>query len=173
MGRGTSRTVRLLLAMLVATTGLLAAPPPRTEATPAAITRLAGPDRYATAAAISRSVAAPGVKVAFVATGLDFPDSLAGGPAAASRHAPILLTAPRSIPQPTRDELARLKPGEIVILGGRSVVSDAVAEQLAAYTAGPVTRLAGADRYATAALISARHFGAGVPVAYVDRPCIP
>ncbi len=167
MGRTRSRGARLLLAALVAGAGLLTAPPPPAEATPAAITRLAGPDRYATAAAISRSIAVPGVEVAFVATGLDFPDSLAGGPAAASRDAPILLTAPRSIPQPTRDELTRLKPSEIVILGGRTVVSDAVAEQLAAYTAGQVTRLAGADRYATAALISARHFGGGVPVAYI------
>src|SRR3972149_1259626 len=52
--------------------------------------RLAGRDRYATAAAISAATFAPGVPVVYVATGLDFPDALAGpagggGPGAAAR----------------------------------------------------------------------------------------
>ncbi len=153
--------------MLSVTTLAWAAGPPPASATPSSVTRLAGADRYATAAAISRAVFAPDAPVAFIATGLDFPDSLAGGPAAARRRAPILLTAPARLPQATRDELIRLKPKEIIVLGGRSVVADAVAQELDAFTAGPVTRLAGADRYATAALISARHFPAGVPAVYV------
>ncbi len=46
-------------------------------------------------------------------------------------------------------------------------MGDAVATQLDAYTTGPGTRIAGADRYATAARISAAHFPAGVPAVYI------
>ncbi len=133
---------------------------------PAAV-RLAGADRYATAAAISAASFGPGVAVAYVATGANFPDALAGSAAAGSAGAPVLLVTRDTIPTATATELGRLKPGRIVVLGGASVVTDAVKAALARYTAGSVSRLAGADRYATAAAISAASFGPGVAVAYV------
>ncbi len=128
--------------------------------------RLAGADRYATAAAISAATFSPGVPVAYVATAASFPDALAGAAAAAGRG-PILLVTSSGIPAATAAELARLSPGKIVVLGGVGAVSEAVASQLSSYTSGPVVRLAGADRYATAAAISAATFSPGVPVAYV------
>lgn len=130
-------------------------------ATPTA-TRLAGPDRYATAAAVSAATWTPGVPVAYVATGLNFPDALAGAAAAAHDGGPLLLVTPNGIPAATASELARLAPGSIRVLGGPSVVSDAVMAQLQGYTAGTVTRLSGADRYETAAAISAATFSPGV-----------
>lgn len=130
--------------------------------------RLAGADRYATAAAISQASFGAGVPVAYVATGASFPDALAGGPAAARAGAPVLLTGRSSLPGATTAELARLRPTKIVVLGGTGVVSPTVASALAPYaTSGVVERLAGADRYATAASVSASTFPAGVPVAYV------
>ncbi|HSG85871.1 MAG TPA: N-acetylmuramoyl-L-alanine amidase, partial [Candidatus Limnocylindrales bacterium] len=46
------------------------------------VSRLAGADRYATAVEISKATfPSPPVPVAYVATGSDFPDALAGGPA--------------------------------------------------------------------------------------------
>ncbi|HYM53052.1 MAG TPA: S8 family serine peptidase, partial [Candidatus Dormibacteraeota bacterium] len=45
--------------------------------------RLAGADRYATAAAVSAASFGAGVPVAYVATGTNFPDALAAGPVAA------------------------------------------------------------------------------------------
>jgi spore germination protein YaaH/putative cell wall-binding protein len=129
--------------------------------------RLAGADRYATAAAISSNFFAPGVQVAFVATGANFPDALSAGPAAARSRGPVLLTQRDSLPQATLDELARLRPGAIVVVGGAGVVSDQVVAQLAAYAPGGVTRLAGSDRFATAAAISRAYFGPGGSVAYV------
>ena len=131
------------------------------------VTRLAGPDRYATAAAISAATYAPGVPVAFIATGENYPDALAGGPAASVSGGPVLLVRATSIPPPVSAELARLGPGRIVVLGGPSVVSDGVAASLQAYTTGGVTRLFGSDRYATAAAISAATYAAGPPVAFV------
>ena len=129
------------------------------------VQRLSGGDRYATATAISRSRFATASTV-FVATGDSFPDALAGSPAAAKAKGPILLTAPTRLPSATATELARLKPGKIVILGGTGAVSAGVAATLGSY-APTVVRWAGADRYATAATISASSFAPGVAVTYV------
>jgi len=130
-------------------------------------TRIAGADRYATAAALSQSHFAAGAPVAYVATGVNFPDALAGGPAAGVQGGPILLTDPASLPQATRDELARLRPGRIVVLGGTDAVSATVAQQLQAYSAAPVERLEGADRFATAVAVSSSTFAPGVAAAFV------
>jgi len=135
--------------------------------TSGAVTRLAGRDRYATAAAVGAATFVPGVSVVYVATGLNFPDALAGAAVAGFQDGPVLLVSTNAIPTVTAIELARLKPQRIVILGGTGVVSDAVASTLGAYTPGTVTRLAGRDRYATAAAISAATFAPGVPVVYV------
>ena len=120
--------------------------------------RLAGGDRFATAAAISSAAFAPGVDNVFIATGMNFPDALAGAPASAALGGPLLLVTATSTPTATRNELSRLKPKRIVILGGTAVVSSTVAAQLDAYTTGPVSRWSGADRYATAAAIATQAF---------------
>lgn len=136
------------------------------SATDAPVTRLAGPDRYATAAAISATFTAPVDRV-FIASGQNFPDALAGAAVAAQTDSPVLLVTPSSIPQVIADELERLDPAEIVVLGGTPAVSQAVASQLGTYTTGAVTRLGGADRYETAMLISQRFFPDGADRVYV------
>jgi putative cell wall-binding protein len=129
--------------------------------------RMAGVDRYATAATISSWHFAPGVPVAYVATGRNFPDALAVGPVAGLQRGPVLLTDPSSIPDSTRSELARLRPQRIVVVGGEGVVSPGVVSQLQAYTGQPVGRLAGPDRYATAAQVARASFSPGVPAVFV------
>jgi putative cell wall-binding protein len=129
--------------------------------------RIGGTDRYDTAARLSASRFAPGVPVVYVATGASFPDALSGGPAAAVSGGPILLSGTTAMPARTAAELTRLRPGRIVVLGSAAVVSDAVLSALRSYTSGSVTRIAGRDRYDTAARISASTFAANVPVAYV------
>lgn len=130
--------------------------------------RFGGADRFATAARVSLASFAPGVPVAYVATGSAFPDALAAGPAAAKGGGPVLLAQGTSVPAATANELARLRPAKIVVLGGTSVISDAVVAALRSYaTSGVATRIAGSDRYATAARVSAASFVPGVPVAYV------
>jgi putative cell wall-binding protein len=129
-------------------------------------TRLAGADRYATAAAISKSRFGSGASTVFIATGASFPDALAGTPAAAKAKAPVLLTTRFQLPSATATELARLKPSTIVVLGGGGAVSDGVLSKLRSY-ASTVIRWSGADRYATAATISARSFAPGVKAVYL------
>ncbi|WP_353708691.1 cell wall-binding repeat-containing protein [Cellulosimicrobium sp. ES-005] len=133
-----------------------------------AVERISGADRFATSAAISAATFAPGVKVAYVANGMAFPDALSGGPAAAASGAPMLLVGPTTVPNPVVDELKRLRPERIVVLGGAGVVSADVVTQLKSLTAtGQVSRLSGADRFATSAAISTATFAPGVEVAYV------
>ncbi len=131
------------------------------------VPRVAGIDRYATAASVSKLAFGPGVPVAFIATGASYPDALAGAPAARVGAGPLLLTHSTSLTSATAAELTRLKPGRIVILGGTGSVASSVGEQLKSYTSGEVTRLAGPDRYATAAAISASAFAPGGSVVYV------
>ena len=117
------------------------------------VQRIAGSDRYATAGAIATTFFSGPVPVLYIADGLNFPDALAGAAAAGHVGAPILLVTPDSIPDATAQAIATLAPKSIKVLGGTASVSDAVAQDLDADT-GTVTRLAGADRYATAAAIS-------------------
>lgn len=121
-----------------------------TYATSGQTQRVFGADRYATAAEISKRWYTQGVPAAFVAVGSSFADALAGAPAAALRDSPLLLVRSGSIPEATANELVRLEPQRIYVLGGTAVISSGVQAALDAYTAGPVTRLAGANRYATA-----------------------
>ena len=111
----------------------LAEADPRPEPPVGAADRWFGPDRFATAAAVSAALFPPGVDVAFVATGANFPDALAGGPAGGIQQGPILLTGRDTLPQATSTELQRLNTARIVLLGGPGAVSDAVANQLQTY----------------------------------------
>lgn len=130
----------------------------RVAAASPAVDRLAGNDRYATSAAVSASFAAPGVPVAYIANGDEFADALVAGPAAAKEGGVVLLVRRDELPSAVSDELRRLQPKRIAILGGTSAVSAAVELQLREF-APAVDRLAGSDRYQTAIAITKDAFG--------------
>ncbi len=129
--------------------------------------RLGGADRYATAVAVSAATYAPGVPVVYLASGAGFADALAGAAAAGMQNSPVLLVTKTAVPAVVIAELTRLQPARIVVLGGTGSVSDAVVSAARAYTSGTVTRLGGADRYATAVAVSAATYAPGVPVVYL------
>jgi putative cell wall-binding protein len=116
-----------------------------------------GPDRYATAAEISRASFPDQAPTVYLATGEKFPDALAGGARAARERAPVLLTASGSLPPVTADELRRLAPSRVVVLGGTAAVSDAVLATVRDLTGVTPERVSGIDRYATAAAIAATY----------------
>jgi putative cell wall-binding protein len=128
---------------------------------------MAGPDRYATAAAVVGDAFAPGVEVAYVATGAAFPDALASAAVAGMTRAPVLLVTKTGIPAPTAAQLARLKPARIIVVGGPGAVSDGVLASLDALATGGATRIAGPDRYGTAAALSRATFPDGAAVVYL------
>jgi putative cell wall-binding protein len=116
--------------------------------------RLAGTTRYDTAVAIADALLDEPPQTVYVATGEAFPDALAGGPAAARSGAPLLLVRPDSVPEAVQQYLARVRPGSIVVLGGERAVSAAVERELGTYVTERVVRIAGGDRFATAAAIA-------------------
>jgi SpoIID/LytB domain protein len=135
-------------------------------ATPAKMaTRIAGSDRYATAALVAQGFTGP-VPVVYVVSGQDYPDALAAAAAAGHQDAPVLLTRSSSLPAATAQALTRLAPKRIVVVGGPAAVSAAVLAELAGYTTGPVERVSGANRYATAAAVAAA-YPAGLPRVYL------
>ena len=101
----------------------------------------------------ARTFADGGASHAVVARADLFADALAGGPLAGT-DGPLLLTDPTSLDPAVAAELERvLQPdAPIFVLGGTAAVSADVADQLA--TIGPVQRLAGTSRVATAAAIA-------------------
>lgn len=118
--------------------------------------RLAGDDRYETAAAIAQAIGAENVggATAIIVTGHNFPDAVAGGPLAYAGSHPILLVG-GAVPQATEDALTDLGIVDLIILGGISAISADVEAELVSITgdADPV-RLAGGNREETAAEIA-------------------
>lgn len=135
------------------------------------VTRDAGSDRFATSVAVSQAGFAPGVPVVYIANGLNYPDALAAGPAAAKQGGPLLLVEPHSIPATVLTELKRLQPQKIVVVGGTPSVDNTVFSKLAALVpaASPanITRIGGADRYATSRDLVSFAFGTSAPKAFI------
>ena len=100
----------------------------------AKVSRISGNNRYATAVEVSKKAFPKGAPVAYVVSGAQFADALSVGPLAGTQG-PILLTERDSLPPVTVKELQRLKPKEIVIVGGPAAVSVAVENQLKKLTA--------------------------------------
>ena len=128
----------------------------------ASASRIAGNNRYETAAAIASSIGIAGVgtvggkKTAIIATGLGFADALAGGPlatgAAGAGVLPILLVND-GVPAATSKAISDLGIKQAIILGGTSAVSSSVETEIEKQTGNDAVRLAGANRYGTAAVV--------------------
>jgi putative cell wall-binding protein len=162
---GRNRRLRWTLAVLLGT-AVACLPLLRANAAPTT-SRIQGNDRYETSAAISASqFTSPPVPVAYVATGADFPDALAASPVAAKGGGPVLLVQTGSIPTAVANELTRLKPTKIVVVGGTSAVTTGVQTTLGSYSSN-VTRVSGNDRYETAADLSAATFAVNTNTVYV------
>lgn len=117
--------------------------------------RVGGQNRYLTSVYISKQFK-PGVPVAYVATGNDYPDALAAASVAGAQKSPVLLTEKSRVSPDVIAELKRLQPKRIVVVGGEGVVSKAVFNQLKS-TSGftnNVVRKAGSNRYATAVAVA-------------------
>lgn len=138
-----------LVAMALAVLALRAPP-----AGAAAVRRLAGPDRYATASAVALDRwPGPGPSDIVLANGVDPADALAGAYISGLHSSPILLTGRDALPPPTLDALAAIDPTRVHVLGGSAAVGDGVVAALEADDR-IVVRHAGADRFATAAAVA-------------------
>jgi murein DD-endopeptidase MepM/ murein hydrolase activator NlpD len=92
------------------------------------VRRDAGDDRFATAVALNDAVyGGRTVDAAFIATGFDFADALAGAALAGQVRAPLYLVRYECMPKSTADSLTTLRPAARVVLGGQPSVSEVAA----------------------------------------------
>lgn len=114
------------------------------------VERLAGDDRYATAAAVARAMPASSQAVLASGEQAHLVDAAAAGGAAAATDQPVLLTTRKKLPTATRSAIIARKVTRTTIVGGTGAVSGATSEQVEFVTKGTVVRYAGDDRYGTA-----------------------
>ena len=126
------------------------------------VDRIQGPDRYSTAVETTKfgfEAADTPVDVVYIASGANYPDALAAGPAAIHNNGALLMVKPDSVPAPVMAELRRLDPQRIVIAGSTAAVSASVEATLVAeFGRDVVDRIGGANRYETARKIIADAF---------------
>lgn len=157
------RTVVAIVALLVAQVLAIAVPALGAETS---VQRLAGANRFATAVEVARAQYPDGAPVAFVATGATFPDALTIS-AAAAGFGPVLLVERDRLPSETAAELGRLRPIAIIVVGGPLAVSEQTMIDVARYAGRETRRIAGSDRFATAAAISREAFPDGAGVVFI------
>lgn len=117
--------------------------------------RVAGPDRVATGLALSELGWPDGADAVAVASARAFPDALAGVQLADAVDGPLLLVEPGGLGDDVADELRRLDPSEVLVLGGPAAIDHGVVEAVRATLPDADTRrVAGADRFDTAARIA-------------------
>lgn len=130
------------------------------------VSRLAGADRYATSVEIGKAAYPSGATVV-IANGENehLVDGMVAGPLARKLAAPVLLVPGTAVPAVVTRELTRRGARTAVLVGGRAVLSDGVVQDLRDAGITTVDRVAGGDRYATAAQVAERVGGTSAVVA--------
>ena len=93
------------------------------------VQRLSGPDRYATSRVINSEAYPSGepMPAAYLATGLGFPDALAGSALAGLKSAPLYLVQPTCVPAGITELIGVNGTESVTLLGGQIVLTSAVA----------------------------------------------
>lgn len=122
------------------------------------VTRIVGGDRFETAVKVAQTVGTIKKPTkAFLVNFEKAPDALTAGSMASMNGYPILYTLPGAIPANVRAYLTENAIEEVIIVGGNEVVTPA-AESAAKALVKKVTRIAGTDRYDTAATFAKNYF---------------
>jgi len=138
------------------------------KASTAKVRRYAGQDRYDTAIRLAKAHAEQrggigNVPVAFVASGVSLVDAVSSSGLVGDMAGPVLLTEGDKLHPGVADFIEDYGVGTVYVLGGTAAVADAVIMQIKARANAPkVTRVWGADRYATAAAAAGKLQASGV-----------
>lgn len=119
------------------------------------VVRHSGADRFATSLALAEGVFGTDAPVV-MATGWNFPDALGGGVLAARQGGPVVL-----VDQAMPAALDGWTPTRVTILGGTAALPASLEQEVAQATGAEVVRLAGDERFATAALVARAAFPDG------------
>jgi putative cell wall-binding protein len=90
-----------------------------------AVTRYAGSDRFETAEVVGR-LSFTSYTQAYVASGLGFPDALAGSALAATKHVPLFTVNGWCVPRSVVGDLAKQNVQKVWLLGGTNALSRAI-----------------------------------------------
>ncbi|EQG24953.1 cell wall binding repeat 2 family protein [Clostridioides difficile DA00114] len=115
------------------------------------IKKLKGADRFETAIKISQSGWTKSDTVVIV-NGEDksMVDGLTATPLASVKNSPILLSSNEKLPQKTVEELKRLNPSKVIVIGGNNSMPNSVVEAIKAVNSKiSVQRIGGDTRYQT------------------------
>jgi putative cell wall-binding protein len=154
---------------------------PATSSGTKPVCRLAGGDRVATAASISKQEFPQdgSAKAVILTAAYDFPDAMTAGPLGKLYSAPVLLTAPGALSSTTLSEIRRVLPpppsgtngtattgcatsgpsqpaaatDTVYVIGGYGAIAQAVDQQLE-QNGYNVVRIAGRDRFATSVAVA-------------------
>ncbi|MDO5717824.1 MAG: cell wall-binding repeat-containing protein [Tissierellia bacterium] len=111
------------------------------------VQRISGEDRYQTAIQISKNSYAKS-NYAIIASGENYADALVGGTLSVQIKAPLYLTKKDSLPEGLKEELERIHPEEIYLIGGVEAISSDLEDELSKdFT---IKRVSGKDRQKTA-----------------------
>ena len=112
------------------------------------VSRIAGEDRIATSIEISKKMFNESDNVV-LASGFNFADALSAGQLAAALNAPLILSKDQ-LDIRTSDEIAKLKPKNMYIVGGENALSSNIEESVKSVVNDiNIERLKGNDRYET------------------------
>ncbi len=115
--------------------------------------RIAGADRFETAAKIAEAKYPSGSNTVIVARSDDFADGLAASVLAGALNVPVLLTKSNELPTATADAITKLGAKKVIVLGSEAAISAEV-ETALKNVAGETERIGGADRIETAVKIA-------------------
>jgi len=126
-------------------------------------TRLAGNNRYETAAAIIKAAGVPAAKIgvsgkspvstAILASGQVNADALAAGPLSAAWGIPVILTMDSGLPAASVAALKAAGIKHLIVLGKTDRIPAKILTQAAKVGASTSTRIGGSNRFETSALI--------------------
>lgn len=116
------------------------------------VTKLMGNDRYETAAKVSKEGWSTSADTVIIVNGDDkyLVDGLTATPLASVKNAPILLSNSKALPKFTIDEIKRLSPKNVIVIGGENAIPQSIIDEIEKINSSiSVERIGGADRYET------------------------
>lgn len=111
---------------------------------------LQGNRRFETAVAISKEGWNSNADTVIIASAYSVVDGVSATPLASIKNAPILLVDKNEVTNSTKEELKRLNPSNIIVIGGTNVVNDNTYNELKSILpSASIKRIGGINRYET------------------------
>ena len=121
------------------------------------VKKIIGTNRYDTAAKISQEAFRNKTNSVVLVNGSSYSDGLSSGPLSSVTNSSTLLTRKDKLPNETKNELKRLQPSKIYIIGGSSAIQESVVNEISNITnisKENIVRIAGDNREETSLKIA-------------------